>query len=263
MDKDIYNNGLKSSINVFETRQFLIENLARIGAHMEFKLNKSKLVLSKKEGKNYQKIYFQISDYTPLHIRLHFEWNIWDQTIEDIKNGFYVKTKTNLVQLATILIAMGDFIEEDIIKQQVDRWLNLEFDAVSNKYISKKNPKIIETLTRAQIAGFSFEIHNEKSLMHVAKEMEMILINKVFSMTRQLSTINGIDNFFSSKHNWSIESLMPTNMATELIAAQLNGKRNAKEVFVQLKSGIKRAISEGKLTKNTDAFITQLFDYIN
>ena len=92
--------------------------------------------------------------------------------------------------------------------------------------------------------------------------MTKLLEERVLPLSNQLSTIDGIDTFFTGRPGWSVKSLSLNNFASELIEAKLNGKRDSHEVFKQIAGEIDKRIINASMSQETRKIIEELYKYL-
>jgi hypothetical protein len=205
------------------------------GKQMElagFKFNKSEFSFKKKHGKDYEQICFILQNQFPLCYKISFVLKIWNHEIKTIKASLPFKHQIEDFKYRSIALFMGHFIEE------------------------MKLPR----LKQGQI--YDYTIMTNKDLFAASDKLSELLHEQVLPLSNQLCNMEGIDSFFASRPDWSVNNLTLNNITTELIAAKLNKKRNYDDVFWQIREAIGLKIASGEMSLESRIVIEQLYKYL-
>ena len=246
-----------------DVKTYLHETVGRNIESAGYKFKKSNFSFKKKHGKDSEFFYFLFYDYTPINYKVQFLLEIWNNDIEAIKTSSPYIQNIESFKFRSISIPMGEFINSSNIRSQIQKYeKGLAYDKTKGEFIVDESNSKDKPLTWAQIAGYSYEFSTKKELFEVAEEIVKLVQEKALPLANQLSTVDGIDLFFSTCPSWSVNSLSLNNFATELVAAKLNGKRDSHEVFNSIVKEIDKKISTGGMNLETRKVIEELYKHL-
>jgi hypothetical protein len=263
MKEGIYGNRVKTNLNIPEIKLFLNDKLSVIMRDGGYIFNKSAFIFKKKDKTNFEEIYFNFLNYSPLKYDVKFGFRFLNSEIENIKKKFSHPYNKEPFNFASILILMGDFIDEKNILQYTQKWTGLVFDSKKNEFVKEKGIPELKKLTRANISGFAYELYDNKELFEVGDELKSIIYEKVLPLSEQFLTLNGIDSFFEERPGWSVKSLRLNNVLTELIVAKLNRKRNFSHLSNQIMSLYNDDIKDLNNDIEGKNFISEFIKFLN
>jgi hypothetical protein len=247
-----------------DIKTYLHETVGKKIESTGYKFKKSNFSFKKTHGKDSEFFYFLFYDYTPLNYKVQFLLEIWNNDIEALKTSLpYIQNIENF-NFRSISIPMGEFIDRSNIRLQIQKYeKGLSYDKNKGDFIVDESNSKDKPLTWAQISGYNYEFSTNKELFQVAEEITKLLQEKVIPLANQLSTVEGIDLFFTTCPGWSVNSLSLNNFATELVAAKLNGKRDSDEVFNSIIKEIDKKILTGGMSHETRKVIEELNKHLN
>jgi hypothetical protein len=207
-----------------------------IGGQIEsegFKFNKSEFSFKRKHGKDYEELCFVLQNHFPVNYKVSFVLKIWNQEIKSVKAAIPFKEDIENFKFRSIVIFMGHFMEE---QNQAKPGSGLLYD---------------------------YTLITNKDLFQASDNLIGLLNEQVLPISKELSNIDGIDGFFANRPGWSVNNLTLNNITTELIAAQLNKKRNFDEVFWQIREGMGKKIASGEMNLESRISIEKLYKFLN
>jgi hypothetical protein len=256
-NKDIM--GLKTTeFTLSQIKQSVYEGIRLNLENSDFKFKKSNFSFRRKHGNDYEIFYFLFYDYFPLGFNVHFLLESWNNEVERIKSALPYEQTIENFNFRSISIAMGDFIDAEEIKNQILKIRPFIGDTTCNFQQQAKPIDRKAILTRAQIDGYSFFIVSKDDLAEACNRLKALLNDKALPLSDLLATLSGINRFFESWKNWSVESLSLNNMATEIVSAKLGQERNYIKAYESVMSHINLLIKNSILTPAVAKVIEEL-----
>jgi hypothetical protein len=197
-----------------------------------FKFNKSEFSFKRKHGKDYEELCFVIQNHFPLNYKVSFVLKIWNQEIKTVKAAFPFTQDIENFKFRSIVIFMGHFMEE-----------------------------MNRTIPGSGLI-YDYTLITNKDLFEATDNLLGLLHDCVLPISKELSNLDGIDNFFAKRPGWSVNNLSLNNITTELIAAQLNKKRNFEEVFWQIREEMSKKIAGGEMNIESRISIEQFYKFL-
>jgi hypothetical protein len=260
---EIFTNMNGKELLMSDVKTYLHETVGRNIELAGYKFIKSNFSFKRKHGKDSEFFYFLFYDYAPLNYKVQFLLEIWNNDIELIKASLPYTQNIESFDFRSISIPMGELVERSNIRAVLQKYeRGITYDKANGEFIMDESNTTEKPLTWAQISGYSYEFSTDKELFEVAEEMGKVWQEKALPLANQLSTIEGIDLFFSTCPGWSVNSLSLNNFATELVAAKLNDKRDFYEVFNSIVTEIDKKISTGGMSIETRKVIEELYKYL-
>jgi len=182
-------------------RQYLHDVLGNYFEQKGFKFKKSNFSFKRKNRKAFEEILFLFYNYHPVNYRFEFYVKVFNEKIESVKLSLPPQSHREKFNRYSLLIRTSDFSHH------------------------------LKTKSSAEL-GYDYNIVTLDDLIEVGKALTKTFQEEVLPLLDQLTTIEGIDNFFvEKKTQWVVKSGLMNNMSTELIAARLNGKRDYHNVY--------------------------------
>lgn len=263
MEQNAYNSTTATNLRMPDIKSYLYETVGKVIESAGYKFKKVNFSFRRRCAKNYEAFYFLFYNYFPLNYQVHFLLEIWNDEIESIKAAFPYKQNIEKFNFRSISIPMGEFIDREKIRAHVQKYdKGFILDSVTGEFVKDESAGTKKDLTWAQIAGHSCELVTGKDLFEASEEMKKLLEEEVLPLSSQLSTVEGIDAFFAGRPGWSVNSLSLNNMASELVAAKVLGKRNFHEVFKQIVGVIDERMATKGSGQETRRVIEELYNYL-
>jgi hypothetical protein len=263
MEQNAHNSIAATDLRMPDIKTYLYETVGKVIEADGYKFKKSNFSFRRKHDKNYEAVYFLFYNYFPLNYQVHFLLEVWNNEIEVVKITFPYKQNIENFNFRSISIPMGEFVDEERIRGQMQKYdQGFVLDRVTGEFVKDESAGGRKNLTWAQIAGHSCELVTSKDLFKASEEMKKILEQQAMPLSNQLSTVGGIDDFFASRPGWSVKSLSLNNMASELIAAKLNAKRDYHEVFKQIGQVIDERIATKAMSQETKKVMDELYKFL-
>ena len=263
MEQNTNNSMAATDLRMPDIKNYLYETVGKVIEVKGYKFKKTNYSFTRKQGKDYEEIYFLFHNYFPLKYDSHFSLRIWNAEIQRIKKLFPYQQNIENFGFSTLTIPMGEFVAKERIREQVQKYENgFILDSVTGDFVKDESAGKRKDLTWAQIAGHSFELVTSKDLFEASEEMKRLLEEQILPLSNRLSTIDGIDAFFAGRPGWSVKSLSPNNSASELIAAKLNNKRNYRDVFEQILGEIDKRIASAGMSHEIRKIVEELYKYL-
>jgi hypothetical protein len=258
-----HNSMAVTNLRMTDIKTYLNEAVGKVIESDGYKFNKSNFLYRRRHGKDYEVIYFLFNNYFPLNYQVLFLLEIWNNDIETIKSAFPYKQSIENFNFRSISIPMGEFVDKEIIRSQLKKYdKRFILDSVTGEIVKDESAERRKDLTWAQIAGHACELVTDRDLFEASEELKKLIKEQVLPLSNQLSSAEGIDNFFAGRRGWSVNSLSLNNFATELIAAKLNGKRDYHEVYKQIVDVIDERVATKGMSRETRKVTEELYKYI-
>jgi len=182
-------------------REYLHQKVGEIIEREGFKFKKSDFTFKKKNHKFYEEVQFLFYNYHPLNYSFNFMASVFNETIENIKQGLPPQNHFEPFNRYSVFLLSNNF---------------------THHLISKSLGEM----------GSDYVVVTLDDLIAVSEAIKKTFREEVLPLLETLKTIPGLDFFFTEKGvEWAVESNFMNNIATDLIVAKLNGKRNYHEVF--------------------------------
>ena len=223
------NNFTPTELRMPVIRTCLYDTVGRLIEAEGYKFKKSDHTYKRKHGKSYEQIMFLFYDYYPLNYSFKFLTYVFNEAIENIKLSLPPQDHFEPFNRFSLFINTIDFTHH-----------------IKSKSLGEM--------------GHDYMVVSLDDLMDVANAVYKTFKEEVLPLLVTLTTINGIDVFFTNRGvNWAVRGDFLNNICTDLISAKLNGKRDYHKVFEEIVQAIK---STEKPNLQTLKVIENLYQYL-
>jgi hypothetical protein len=210
-------------------RACLYDTVGRLIEAEGYKFKKSDYTYKRKHGKSYEQIMFLFYDYFPLNYSFTFLTYVFNETIENIKLSLPPQDHFQSFNRYSLFIPIDYFTHH-----------------IKSKSLGE--------------LGRDYQVITLDDLMDVANAIDKTFKEEVFPLLDILTTIDGIDVFFTKRGvKWAVDGDSLNHICTDLIAAKLNGKRDYHMVFEEIVQAIK---ATEKPNLQTVTVIENLYEYL-
>jgi hypothetical protein len=213
-------------------KKYIFKNIEGMMSMNGFSFNRSDFSFFRKDGKSSTDFFFLFVNQFPVNYRVSFLLQFLNHDIKTIKEAFPLKSTIADYKLRALVFFMSDLIS-----------------------LSKKKDAGTETVP-------DFVLITNNDLFNAADAIIKLLQDDAFPLCEQLSTIEGLDLFFEKHTGWSVNSLNPNNITSEMIAARLAGRRDYKEVYHLIAEDINKKILAFEMDQDTKDVIDKFNDFL-
>ena len=214
-----------------DIKKYVFENAGQCLEDIGFSYLKSDSAYRRTRSRNYEEFCFVFANQFPVSYRIAFLLQIWNHQIKTAKTGFPLQSKIDNYKLRSLVLFMNHFPMPGQADQE----------------------KILDN---------AFLLVTNKDLFLYTDRMMRILQEQAIPLADQLCELDGIDSFFGDRPGWSVNSLNFNNITSELAAAKLNAKRNFKEVFQQIITGIDQKVLQKEMGTDMKENTTKFYEYL-
>jgi len=183
-----------------EIKEYLYESVGKILESVGFRFKKSDFSFMRKRKDNSEKVFFLFYNYYPLNYEMHFLSEIWNQEVESVKSGFQSTQKVEKLNFRSLVMFMGDFLDEC---------------------------KNVEIGIRK---GYTYKLAISTDLVAASERSQALIGGKLIPLLNQLTSVDGLDEYFFDDPTWSAKSLNLNNILTDLTVAKIAKRRDVAHV---------------------------------
>jgi len=196
-----------------------------------FTFQKSDFSFKRSHGKNFEEFSIIIANQFPVSYRLGFLLQIWNHEIKTIKAAFPRQSKIENFKFRGLVLFMNHF---------------------TNK------PGLDDQSTPAM----DYLLVTNRDLFAAADGVMRLLQEQAIPLADQLSELDGVDAFFADRSEWSVNSLNPNNMFSDLVAAKLNRKRDYHLVFGEMMERVEQKIQDKEMGPEIKGLTEDFYAYL-
>jgi hypothetical protein len=215
-----------------DIKKYTKKNLSKVLKSAGYKFNRSDFSFRKKHGKHFEEFSFNFFNRFPLSYRVNFLIQIWNNDVKTVKANFPHKSRIENYKLRSLVLFMTEFLDQDS-----DSALDL--------------PPLKDYL-----------LVTNTDLFNAIDAIHRMLQDRAIPMSRQLSSLDGLDRFFASRPGWTVNSLNMNNISTELIVARLNKKRDFSQVVSEINSDIDKKIENKEMSSETKEIVNLYCNFL-
>ncbi len=177
--------------------------------HARFSFSRTDYTYRRKNKKSTDELAIVFLSQFPVNYRVNFQLEIRHPQIRQVKESFMNGIAQKTSHLSSLVLYLKDFVS------------SVEPDEVPAK---------------------DYFIYNHRDLFLVGDQLTQMFQYELVPLCDRLSSLALMDDFFSGRPDWALNTHGGGNICTDLIAAKLNGKRDVEQRYRELMAGIEDRI---------------------
>jgi hypothetical protein len=211
-----------------DVQSYIYKVTSELMRHARFHFDRSGFSYKRKNKKSQDELSIIFLSQLPVRYRVSFQFEIWHPEIKRVKESYMNEILMKDSNLCSIILFMKNFPSKE--QQQ----------------------EIVK----------DYSIHNQQDLFMVADWLTQTIQNDLFPISDQMGSISGMDNFFESNPEWSLNTRSGGNICTDLIVAKLNRKRDIHIRYWQLIQGLQQRIENQQMNPESRELLSLCYETI-